>query len=58
VPRNQKLHIYDFRQALMVDVLIAEVVNTLLSWLYWMAGSYVGRLGTKMTFLKSVCLNT
>jgi hypothetical protein len=40
----------------MVSVPIAEVINTLVSWLYWMAGSYVGPLGTKMAFLRSACL--
>jgi hypothetical protein len=42
----------------MVGVLIAEDANTLVQWLGWMAGSYVGRMGTKMAFLRSACLNT
>jgi hypothetical protein len=37
---------------------IAKDANTLVPRLGWMAGSYVGRLGTKMAFLRSVCLNT
>jgi hypothetical protein len=58
VPRDQKLRIYDFRQAIMVGVPIAEVANTLVPWICWMAGGYAGRLGTKMTSMRSVCLNT
>jgi hypothetical protein len=42
----------------MVGVPIAEVANTLVQWLRWMISSYVGRLDTKMTTLRSVCLNT
>jgi hypothetical protein len=41
----------------VVGVHIAEVINTLVSWLCWMASSYAGRLGTKMAFLRSACLN-
>jgi hypothetical protein len=52
------MEIYDFRSAPVVGVPIAEVVNTLVPWLHWMAGSYVGRLDTKTTFLRSACLNT
>jgi hypothetical protein len=37
---------------------IVEVANTLVQWLRWMAGSYVGYLDTKMTSLRSACLNT
>jgi hypothetical protein len=33
----------------MVGVSIAEVANTLVQWLHWMASSYVGPLDTKMT---------
>jgi hypothetical protein len=50
------MEIYDFRRAPVVGVPIAEVVNTLVPWLCCMASSYVGHLGTKMTFLRSVCL--
>jgi hypothetical protein len=49
--------IYNFRRALMVGVPPAKVANTLVSWLYWMAASYVGHLGTKTTSLRSACLN-
>jgi hypothetical protein len=42
----------------MVGVPIVEVANTLVQWLRWMAGSYVGYLDTKMTSLRSACLNT
>jgi hypothetical protein len=47
-----------FFRAPMVSVLIAEVITTLASWLYWMVSSYAGRLGTKMAFLRLACLNT
>jgi hypothetical protein len=50
--------IYNFRRAPVVGVPIAEVVNTLATWLYWMASIYVGRLGTNMTSLRSACLST
>jgi hypothetical protein len=40
----------------VVGVPIAEVDNTLVPWLYWMVVSYVGRLDTKTTSLRSVCL--
>jgi hypothetical protein len=49
------MKIYNFCWALVVSVLIAEVVNTLLSWLHWMSSSYVGRLDTKTTSLRSAC---
>jgi hypothetical protein len=52
------MEIYNFRRAPMVGVPIAEVVNTSVSWLRWMASSYVGHLDTKTTSLRSVCLNT
>jgi hypothetical protein len=48
--------IYNFRQAPVVGVPIAEVANTLVLWLRWMAGSYVRHLDTKMTSLSSACL--
>jgi hypothetical protein len=31
---------------------IAEVVNTQANWLRWMAGGYVGHLGTKNDLLE------
>jgi hypothetical protein len=46
----------NFRQAPVDVVPIAKVVNTLISWPRWMAGSYVGRLDTKTTSLRSACL--
>jgi hypothetical protein len=52
------LEIYNFRRAPVVGVPIAKVANTLVSWLSWMAGSYVGRLDTKTTSLRLACLNT
>jgi hypothetical protein len=48
--------IYNSRQAPEVGVPIAEVVNTIASWLRWMASSYVGHLDTKSTSLRSACL--
>jgi hypothetical protein len=42
----------------VVGVPIAEVANTLVPRLRWMADSYVGLLDTKTTFLRSACLNT
>jgi hypothetical protein len=49
--------IYNFRRASAVGVpVVAKVASTLVSWLCWMADIYVGRLDTKMTFLRSVCL--
>jgi hypothetical protein len=48
--------IYNFRRAPVVSVPTAKVANTLVSWLRWMASSYVGRLDTKTTSLRSVCL--
>jgi hypothetical protein len=50
--------IYNFRQAPVVGVPITEVVNTLVPWLYWLAGCYAGRLDTKTTSFRSVCLHT
>jgi hypothetical protein len=56
--RNIK-EIYNFHRASVVCVpVVAKVANTLVSWLHWMASSYVGRLGTKSTSLRSPCLNT
>jgi hypothetical protein len=46
-----------FRQAPQVSVPVIEVVNTLVPWLYWMSGSYAGRLGAKMPFMRLVCLD-
>jgi hypothetical protein len=51
------MEIYNFRRAPVVSVPIAEVVNTLVPWLCWMASSYVGRLDTKTTSLRLACLN-
>jgi hypothetical protein len=51
--------IYNYRRSPVVGVpIVTKVANTLVSWLCWMAGSYVGRLDTKMTSLRSACLNT
>jgi hypothetical protein len=50
--------IYNFRRASVVGVPIAKVANTLVSWLRWMASSYVGHLDTKTTSSRSVRLNT
>jgi hypothetical protein len=50
------VEIYNFRRAPEVGVPIAEVTNTLASRLRWVASSYVGRLDTKTTFLRSACL--
>jgi hypothetical protein len=52
------MEIYNFRWAPVVGVHITEVVNTLANWLSWIAGSYVGHLGTKMASLRSAFLNT
>jgi hypothetical protein len=41
-----------FLQAPVVDVPMAKVANTLVSWLSWMAGSYVGCLCTKDDLLE------
>jgi hypothetical protein len=49
--------IYNFRWAHVVGVHIAEVANTLASWLCWVVSSYVGRLDTKTTPSRSTCLN-
>jgi hypothetical protein len=49
------MEIYIFRRAPVVGVPIAEVANTLAQWLRWMASSYVGRLDTKTTSLRSAC---
>jgi hypothetical protein len=49
--------IYNFCQASVVGVpIVAEVANTLVQWLRYMASSYVGRLDTKTTSLRSACL--
>jgi hypothetical protein len=48
--------IYNFRRASVVGVPIAEVANTLVQWIRWMAGSYVGHLDTKTASLRSACL--
>jgi hypothetical protein len=50
--------IYNFFRAPVVGVPITEVTKTLVSWLRWMVSSYVGRLDTKTTSLRSACLNT
>jgi hypothetical protein len=50
--------IYNFRRVSVVGVPTTKVANTLVSWLRWMAGSYVGRLDTKTTSVRSACLNT
>jgi hypothetical protein len=50
--------IYIFCRAPVVGVPTAKVANTLVSWLRWMAGSYVGHLDTKTTSLRSTCLST
>jgi hypothetical protein len=47
--------IYNFHQAPVVGVPIAEVANTLTQWLCWMTSSYVGRPDTKTTSLRSAC---
>jgi hypothetical protein len=47
--------IYNFHRAPVVGVPIAEVTNTLAQWLRWMVSSYVGRLDTKTTSLRSAC---
>jgi hypothetical protein len=49
--------IYNFHRARVVGVPIPKVANTLVPWLRWVASSYVGRLDTKMTSSRSVCLN-
>jgi hypothetical protein len=49
--------IYNFCRASVVGVpIITKVANTLVLWLRWMAGSYVGRVDTKMTSSRSACL--
>jgi hypothetical protein len=48
--------IYNFRHASVVGVPIVEVANSLVQWLRWMAGSYVGHLDTKMASSRSACL--
>jgi hypothetical protein len=48
--------IHNFRRAPVVGVPIAEFANTLVQWLRWMAGSYVGHLDTKTASSRSVCL--
>jgi hypothetical protein len=52
------MEIYIFRQAPVVGVPIVEVANTLAQRLRWMASSYVGRLDTKTTSLRSARLST
>jgi hypothetical protein len=47
--------IFNFRQAPVVRVPIAEVANTLVSWLRRMVNNYVGRLDTKTTSPRSAC---
>jgi hypothetical protein len=44
--------IYNFRRAPVVGVLIAKVVNTLVSRPRWVASSYVGHLDTKNDLLE------
>jgi hypothetical protein len=49
--------ICNFRWASVVGVpIVDKVANNLVSWLRWMAGSYVGHLDTKTTSLRSACL--
>jgi hypothetical protein len=55
---DQKIHDYNFRRPPVVGVPIAEVIHTVVFWLRWMASSYVGRLETKMAFLRLACHNT
>jgi hypothetical protein len=50
--------IYNFCRAYVVGVPKTEVANTLVQWLCRMASSYVGRMDTKTTSLRSTCLNT
>jgi hypothetical protein len=50
--------IYKFRWASVVGVPIADVVNTSVLRLRWMASSYVGRLDTTTTSLRSAFRNT
>jgi hypothetical protein len=50
--------IYNFHRARVASVPITEVANTLVQWLRWMVNSYVGRLDTKTTSLRSACLDT
>jgi hypothetical protein len=52
------MEIYDLRRPPVVGVPNADVSKILVSWFYWMAGNYVGYLGTKMASLRSACLNT
>jgi hypothetical protein len=42
-----KLHFCNFVGPPVVGVPITEVANTLVQWLRWIAGSYVGHLDTK-----------
>jgi hypothetical protein len=44
-----------FRRAPVVGVHIAEVTNTLVQWLRWMASSYVGHVDNKTTSSRSAC---
>jgi hypothetical protein len=48
--------IQNFCRAPVVGVPIAKVANTLVQWLRWMAGSYVGHLDTKTASSRSACL--
>jgi hypothetical protein len=50
--------IHNFRWAPVVGVRTAKVAKTLVPWLRRMAGSYVGRLDTKTTSLRSACLKS
>jgi hypothetical protein len=52
------MEIYNFHRTFVVSVPTAKVANTLVQWLRWMARSYVGRLDTKTTSMRSACLNT
>jgi hypothetical protein len=50
--------VYNFRRTSVVGVpVISKVANTLVSWIHWMADSYVGHLDTKTTSLRSARLN-
>jgi hypothetical protein len=49
--------IHNFHWATVVGVpIVANVDNTLVSRLGWVASNYVGRLDTKMTSSRSACL--
>jgi hypothetical protein len=48
--------IYNFHRASVVSMpIVAKVASTLVTWLRWVASSYVGRLDTKTTSLRSAC---